>query len=241
MPWWHRLAVLGGVLLVTLVAARLADRRMARRKLPAAAFTRYRVLRRSVITTIVFVGALSALLVIPQVRAVATGILASSAVIGIVVGFAAQRTIGNFIAGLLIAFAQPVRLGDHVEIEGQTGVVEEIGLTYTFIRVPDNDRLVIPNERIASDTIRNSSIRGRRKLAQVTVQVPLDRDLDAVCGLLREVVADDERAEVSVTALEDNAQLMLSVWADDEPAAERLESELRLRAHARLREAGVFA
>jgi small-conductance mechanosensitive channel len=241
MPWWHRLAVLGGVLLVTLVAARLADRRMARRELPAAVFTRYRVLRRSVITTIVFVGVLSALLVIPQVRAVATGILASSAVIGIVVGFAAQRTIGNFIAGLLIAFAQPVRLGDHVEIEGQTGVVEEIGLTYTFIRVPDNDRLVIPNERIASDTIRNSSIRGRRKLAQVTVQVPLDRDLDAVCGLLREVVADDERAEVSVTALEDNAQLMLSVWADDEPAAERLESELRLRAHARLREAGVFA
>ena len=59
---------------------------------------------------------LSALLVIPQVRAVAGGILASSAVIGLVVGFAAQRTIGNFIAGILIAFAQPLRLGDYVEI-----------------------------------------------------------------------------------------------------------------------------
>src|ERR671931_450657 len=240
MPWWHRVAVLGGVLLVTLVVARLTDRRLARRDLPAAAVTRYRVLRRSVITTIVFVGVLSALLVIPQVRAVATGILASSAVIGIVVGFAAQRTIGNFIAGLLIAFAQPVRLGDYVEIEGLTGVVEEIGLTYTFIRIEDNDRLVIPNERIASDTIRNSSIRGRRKLAQVTVQVPLDSDLDAVTGLLREAV-DDERAEVSVAALEEKAQLMVSVWADDEPAAERLENELRLRAHKQLRDAGVFS
>jgi small conductance mechanosensitive channel len=198
------------------------------------------VLRRSVVTAIVFVGFLSALLVIPQVRAVATGILASSAVVGIVVGFAAQKTIGNFIAGLLIAFSQPIRLGDRVEIEGLSGVVEEIGLTYTFIRIEDNDRLVIPNERIASDTIRNSSIRGRRKLAQVTVQVPLDRDLDAVRGLLREA-ADDERAEVSVTALEEKAELMLSVWADDEPAAERLESELRLRAHQRLREAGMFA
>ena len=156
------------------------------------------------------------------------------------VGFAAQKTIGNFIAGLLIAFSQPIRLGDHVEIEGQMGVVEEIGLTYTFIRVEDNDRLVIPNERIASDTIRNSSIRGRRKLAQVTVQVPLDSDLDAVGGLLREAAAD-ERADVSVTALADKAELMVSVWADDEPAAERLESELRLRAHKRLREAGVFA
>src|SRR5438034_8653860 len=225
MPWWHRVIVLGAALLATLIAARLVDRRMARRDLPAGAVTRYRILRRSVISGIIFVGVLSSLLVIPQVRAVATGILASSAIVGIVVGFAAQRTIGNFIAGLLIAFAQPVRLGDYVEIEGQTGVVEEIGLTYTFIRVADNDRLVIPNDRIASDTIRNSSIRGRRKLAQVTVQVPLDRDLDAVCGLLREVVADDERAEVLVTALEDKAQLMLSVWADDEPAAERLESE----------------
>ncbi|TML32040.1 MAG: mechanosensitive ion channel [Actinobacteria bacterium] len=240
MPWWHRLAVLGGVLLVTLVVARLVDRRMARRDLPAAAVTRYRILRRSVITAIIFVGLLSALLVIPQVRAVATGILASSAVIGIVVGFAAQKTIGNFIAGLLIAFSQPIRLGDHVEIEGQMGVVEEIGLTYTFIRVGDNDRLVIPNERIASDTIRNSSIRGRRKLAQVTVQVPLDSDLDVVSGLLREA-AEDERADVFVAALADKAELMVSVWADDEPAAERLESELRLRAHKRLREAGVFA
>ena len=240
MPLWQRLTVLGGGLLVTLIAARFADRRLLRRDLPAGAITRYRVLRRSVIAIIVFVGVLSALLVIPQVRAVATGILASSAIVGIVVGFAAQRTIGNFIAGLLIAFSQPIRLGDYVEVDGTEGVVEEIGLTYTFIRVADNDRLVIPNDRITSDTILNSSIRGRRKLAHVTVQIPLDRDLDAVSRLLREA-ADDERAEVAVTALEDKARLELSVWAEDEASARRLESELRLRAHERLREAGVFS
>jgi small-conductance mechanosensitive channel len=240
MPLWHRLVVLGTVLLVTVVVARLVDRRMARRDLPPAAVTRYRILRRSIVALIVFVGVLSALLVIPQVRAVATGILASSAIVGLVVGFAAQRTIGNFIAGLLIAFAQPLRIGDHVEVGGTAGVVEEIGLTYTFIRATDNDRLVIPNDRIASDTILNSSIRGRRKLAHVTVQVPLDRDLEAVSQLLREA-ADDDRAQVAVTSLEDSALLELSVWADDEPAARRLEGELRLRAHRRLREAGVFS
>jgi small conductance mechanosensitive channel len=240
MPLWQRMTVFGGVLLVTLIAARLVDRRFARSDLPAATVTRYRVLRRSVITLIVMIGVLSALLVIPQVRAVATAILASSAVVGIVVGFAAQRTIGNFIAGLLIAFAQPIRLGDYVETEGVTGVVEEIGLTYTFIRTSDSDRLVIPNEKIASDTIRNSSIRSRKKLAQVTVPVPLDRDLDAVIGVLREVAGTDG-AQVQVTALDDRAHLTLSVWAEDEPAAERLGSELRLKAHARLREAGMFA
>ena len=240
MPVWERMSVFGAVLIATLVVARLVDRWFARRDLPPETVTRYRVLRRSATTVIIFVGVFSALLVIPQVRAVAAGILASSAVIGIVVGFAAQRTIGNFIAGLLIAISQPIRLGDHVETEGLTGVVEEIGLSYTFIRTPDNDRLVIPNEKIASDTIRNSSIRSRKKLAQVTVPVPLDRDLDTVIGLLREAAGDDE-ARVQVSDIDDRAHLTLSVWASDEPAAEKLASELRLKAHTRLREAGVFA
>src|SRR5262249_62372162 len=104
------------------------------------------------------VGILSALLVIPQVRAVAGGLLASSAVVGIVIGFASQRTIGNFVAGLLIAFTQPIRLGDRVEIEDLGGSVEEIGLTYTFIRTDEGSRLVIPNAKLASGTILNSTI-----------------------------------------------------------------------------------
>src|SRR5438093_12227498 len=134
MPLWHRLAVVGVVMLITIAVARLIDRRIASRQLAPEAITRYRVARRSVTTAIVFVGLLSALLVIPQVRAVAGGPLASSAVLGIVVGFASQRTLGNFVAWLLIAFTQPVRLGDVVVVEGTRGVVEEIGLTYTFVR-----------------------------------------------------------------------------------------------------------
>jgi small-conductance mechanosensitive channel len=241
MPLWaHRLIVFGAALLVTLLIARLVDRRLARRDLAAGTVTRYSILRRTVITLIVFVGLFSAALVIPQVRAVAMGVLASSAVIGIVVGFAAQRTIGNFIAGLLIAFAQPIRLGDYVETAGFTGSVEEIGLTYTFIRVDDNARLVVPNEKIASDTILNSSIRSRKKLAHVTVQVPLDTDLEAAQRLLREA-AGDERAEVAIADVADKVTLSLRMWAPDEPSAERLENDLRLRSHARLREAGIFA
>ena len=121
---------------------------------------------------IVFVGILSALLVIPQIRTVAGGVLASSAVIGLVIGFASQRTIGNVVAGLLIAVSQPLRLGDEVEVEGTQGVVEEIGLTYTWIRTRDNDRLVVPNERLASEPIRNSTIRSAETFAEATVEVP---------------------------------------------------------------------
>ena len=200
MPFWHRLVVLGAVLFVTLVVARLVDRRMARRDLPAAAITRYRVLRRSAITVIVFVGILSALLVIPQVRAVAAGILASSAVVGIVVGFAAQRTLGNFVAGLLIAFTQPVRLGDDVVVEDTEGIVEEIGLIYTFVRTQDGDRLVIPNEKLASDTIRNSTIRSREKVAEISIQVPLGRDVGAIVDRLRTLTEGGSELNSTLTA-----------------------------------------
>src|ERR671925_2342206 len=180
MPLWHRLVVIGAVLLVTVVVARIIDRRIARRELAPETRTRYRVLRRSVATAVVAVGVLSALLVIPQVRAVAGGLLASSAVVGLVIGFASQRTIGNVVAGILIAITQPLRLGDVVEVQGVQGVVEEIGLTYTWIRTPNNDRFVVPNEKLASDTIRNSTIRGRDTFAEVTAQVPAGPGLATV-------------------------------------------------------------
>jgi small-conductance mechanosensitive channel len=240
MPWWHRLAVVGAVLLLTVLAAHLVDRRMRRRDLAPEAATRYRVLRRSISATIAFVGILSALLVIPQVRAVAGGLLASSAVLGIVIGFASQRTIGNFVAGILIAFTQPIRLGDRVEVEGVPGTVEEIGLTYTFIRTDDRARFVIPNEKLASDTIRNWTIVSREKVAEITLQVPLDKDLGAVVGLLRETIAGERDADVAVTALNGNATVVVRAGADDAVAAERLESDLRVRVHDRLRAAGVF-
>ena len=238
MPLWHRLVVVGAVLFLTALVARLIDARIARRELDPAQRTRYRVLRRSVATAVVVVGVLSALLVIPQVRAVAGGLLASSAVIGLILGFASQRTIGNFVAGLLIAFTQPLRLGDRVEFEGNAGIVEEIGLTYTFIRADDDTRLVIPNEKLASDTIRNSTIRARHALAEVSVQVPLEQDLGRVVELLREAAPD---GEVLVTGIEGNATVTVREWTPDAAVADRVASDLRLRAHERLRAAGVYA
>jgi len=237
MLHWHRLAVVIGVLVLTVVLAKLVDRRMASRKLSPEAITRYRILRRSITTAILVVGILSALLVVPQVRAVAGGLLASGAVVGIIVGFASQRTLGNFIAGLLIAFAQPVRLGDAVTIGSTDGVVEEIGLTYTFVRVENGDRLVIPNEKLASDTIRNATIRSREKVAEIAVQVPLSNDLTAVVRRLREATGGD----VYVSDLSADATLVVRTTASSEGEAESLQRDLRLRAHAALREEGVFS
>jgi len=238
MPSWQRLIVVVVVLIATTVLARLIDRRIARYDLAPEAMTRYRVLRRGITVTIMFVGVLSALLVVPAVRAVAGGLLASSAVIGIVVGFASQRTLGNFVAGLLIAFTQPLRLGDDVVIESIEGTVEEIGLIYTFVRTEGGDRLVIPNEKLASDTIRNSTIRSREKVAEISLQVPLGQDLGAVVDRLQTIAGD---GEVFVADVAGSATVIVRAPASDRPSAERLERELRLRAYELLRAEGVYA
>ena len=239
MPSWERLAVAAAVVAVAALAAKLVDMRMSRRRLDPGAATRYRVLRRTVSTVIVFVGVFSALLTIPTVQAVAGGVLASTAVLGLVLGFAAQRTLSNFVAGILIAVSQPLRLGDRVTVDGATGQVEEIGLTYTFIRLDDGARLVIPNDKLASDTIRNSTIRRADTVAEIQVQVPLAQDVGAAVAALREETSAYEGAQVLVTGLADHAVVTVRVPSGREPV-EQLTNDLRLRAHERLRREGVF-
>jgi small conductance mechanosensitive channel len=229
---WQRALIALGVIVVASFVAKVVDRRISRRGLAPEAATRYRVLRRTIFAAIVFLGVVSALLVIPQVRAIAGGVLASSAVIGLVIGFASQRTIGNVVAGVLIAFSQPLRLGDEVEIAGVKGVVEEIGLTYTWIRTRDNDRLVVPNEKLASDTIRNSTIRSPLTLAEVTVQVPASADLQKVVESLK---VDGEEVYVSDLA-GDTASIVVRRWVPGEAVAEQAASDLRIHLAARLNE-----
>ena len=241
MPYWERIVVVACVIAVSALLAELIDLRMRRRQLAPGAETRYRVLRRSVMAVVVAVGVLSSLLVVPEVRAVAGGILASSAVLGVIIGFASQRTLANFAAGILIAFTQPLRLGDRIVVGGSEGVVEEIGLTFTLIRADDDSRVVVPNEKLASDTIRNSTIVDRAQRAEITVQVPLNADLENVLHLLRAACAGDREPEVFVKSLEGNATFTVRALAPDPSDAERLEHELRLRAHRQLRAAGIFA
>lgn len=238
MPW-ERLAVAAAVVAVAAIVAKVVDARMARRQLDPGVATRYRVLRRTISTLIVAVGALSALLTIPAVQAVAGGVLASTAVLGLVIGLAAQRTLSNFIAGVLIAVSQPLRLGDRVTLEGLSGQVEEIGLTYTFIRLDDGARLVIPNDKLASDTIRNSTIRRVDTVAEIQVQIPLAQDVAAAVDALRDETSGYEGAQVVLSGLDANAVVTVRVPATG-ARVEQVANDLRLRAHARLRREGVF-
>src|SRR4051812_28026271 len=234
--FWQRILIAFGVIVAAMLVAKIVDWRISRRNLTPEMMTRYRVLRRTLFAAIIFLGVMSALLVIPQIRTVAGGVLASSAVIGLVIGFASQRTIGNVVAGILIAFSQPLRLGDRVTVEGTEGIVEEIGLTYTWLRTRDNDRLVVPNEKIASETIRNSTIRSDDTIAEVTVQVPASGDLRRVLNFLS---ADGE--DVYVRDMGEKATIVIRKPVPRNQDIERAESELRLAVGERLREAEVLS
>ena len=241
MPFWQRLVIAAAVFVLISILARVVDWRLKRRPLAPQAETRYLVLRRAITVTILVVGFFSALLVIPQVRAIAGGLLASSAVLGLIVGFASQQVLSNFMAGLVIALTQPVRIGDRVTYADQEGTVEEIGLTYTFIRTLSQRRLVVPNSKLASDTIINSSIRSRETFASVSVAVPLTADVAAVTDALQADVAEERDSEVYLDSLGESATVIVRAAASTEHAAEVLERELRLRVHCRLRELGVWA
>ncbi|HTR32987.1 MAG TPA: mechanosensitive ion channel domain-containing protein [Gaiellaceae bacterium] len=234
MPvFWQHVLIAALVIAATWIVAKLVDWRLAHKELSPDVATRYRVLRQVVFVTIVCVGVFSALLVIPQVRAVAGAILASSAVIGLVIGLAAQRTIGNVVAGILIALAQPLRLGDLVEVEGTSGTVEQIGLTYTWLRTADDDRLVVPNERLAAAPILNETIRNPGTIVEATVKVPMAR-LDELLPALH---ADGEDAYV--TDLDgDTATIAVKKAVSGAADTEREASNLRIELARRLARSG---
>ena len=111
---------------------------------------------------------------------------------------------------------------------------------YTFIRTEDNARYVIPNEKLASDTITNSTIRSAAKYAEVTVQVPLSADLRQLVEDLRAEVPG-ERDEVFVSSLDGSPTLTMRAWTRARP---RRSSSSTISASARtvaLRERGIFA
>src|SRR3954470_2874756 len=180
------------------------------------ASTRLRLVRRLIYAAIIVFGVALALAQFAAVKRVATGILASSAVLGLVVGFAARQTLANAVAGILLAITQPIRIGDLVTFEGATGTVEDIRLTYTYVRTDDGTRVVIPNERLAQNTVHNHSILDPSLRVSVSVWVP--RDVDPIRALA--VLRGGDGLDVSVAEIDKDAiRLEAVTWA--RTAAER--------------------
>jgi small-conductance mechanosensitive channel len=107
-------------------------------------YTQVSVIRKIIITTVVIIATGSVLMLFDPVRQFGNSILASAGIAGIVIGFAAQRTLGNVLAGIQIALTQPLLIDDIVVVEGEFGQIEEITLTYVTVRTWDLRRMILP-------------------------------------------------------------------------------------------------
>ncbi len=106
---------------------------------------------------ILFVLAMLALSQFTSLQRLAAGVLASTAVVGLIVGFAAQHTIGNMVAGVQIAVSQPIRIGDRVSFDETEGRVTDITLSYTYVDPGDGSSVVIPNQLLVEGVVHNHS------------------------------------------------------------------------------------
>ncbi|HEV2858681.1 MAG TPA: mechanosensitive ion channel domain-containing protein [Solirubrobacterales bacterium] len=119
--------------------------------------TRLRILRRLAFVVVFLVVAMLVLGQFTELKRLATGVLASTALVVAVVGFAAQRTLANMIADIQIAISQPIRIGDRIEFEECEGRVTDITLSYTYLDPGDGSSIVIPNQLLTEGTVHNRS------------------------------------------------------------------------------------
>src|SRR3954469_6289417 len=233
--------------ILAFVLARVVDRSLIQRgrklsevvaggSLSPVADTRLRLVRRLVFATIIVLGFALALAQFPSVKRVATGVLASSAVLGLVIGFAARQTLANGVAGILLAITQPIRIGDLITFEGETGTVEDIRLTYTYVRADDGRRIVIPNERLAQNTVENHTIVDPRVRVEASVWIPREVDTLKALAALR----SDDDVEVSVAEIDkDGVRLVAGTWARDASERGAIAAGLRASCLERLHSAGL--
>ena len=152
------------------------------------------------LTTVIWVTAASiGLSQFPELRILSAGLLASAGISGLIVGFAARSTLGNAIAGVTISIAQPIRIGDDVEIKSERGVVEDIHFTYTVLRLRDGRRLIIPNEMVASEVIKNATMGGVTRVARPEVLVPPHASPETVRSALLAVANEHEQLDRAAT------------------------------------------
>jgi small conductance mechanosensitive channel len=195
------------VLAVRWVLSRAFDRyerRLAERDPAEAARRRttFAFLRRLTMVIVALIGTWSVLSIYPTTSEVARALLASSAVLAIFAGLALNTPLSNLGSGVLVAFTQPVRLGDRVTVGEHTGFVEAIELIYTTLVTDDERRIFIPNNQLTSTVVVNRTIRDPRRTVSASLPVRLGAPLEQARAVLLEAVRSvqgAERLEIRVT------------------------------------------
>jgi len=223
---------------VNSVVRRTLERHRHSGTLLPESITRLQITRR-ILDAVIWVVAISiGLSQFPELRVLSAGLLASAGISGLIVGFAARSTLGNAVAGVTIAFAQPVRIGDEVELRGERGVVEDITLLFTVIRLWDGKRMIVPNDTLSTEVVKNLTLGSVSRMVRTDVLVPPKGNARATMEALLGVAAAEPGLDHSappprVEFLKVDAAgavLRLTALCTDEASAARLTQALLARA-----------
>jgi small-conductance mechanosensitive channel len=185
---------------------------------------------------------------VPALQHLGTAWLTSMGVLSVVVGIAAQSTLGNLISGISLVLYRPFKLHDHIQVSGptgpETGFVESINLGYTVLRTADNRRLVIPNSTIATQTSINLSLARQGAPCSLAITLAPGADPDPA----RKILTDLARAHPKTTAIDGcpvtaltgyGTTITLNLWCADPDAAVLLKSDLLESARKQFDTAGI--
>ncbi len=243
--WFGRLLFIIITILVMLWLVRIVNHMFRRTKeamlatgntdVTLLSFARY-----VIIVGIYFIGGVVVVSSIPGASDSLTALLASGSIVAVVVGFAAQDTLGNVAGGVMILFFKPFIIGDFVRYvdSNVSGVIEEITLRHTAIRTPENKRIIIPNGTINSAVIENANYADKRICELFNVGITYESDMEKAIEILRDEVmrqplhldirtpeekSTQPEVKVEVVELADSAVILRAwLWAADQTNATAL-------------------
>ena len=164
---------------------------------------------------------LLALIIASSLGVDVTGIIALASVLTLAISLSVQNALTNVISGFTLLCTKPFSSGDWVEIAGQSGAVQEIGLTYTKLATADNKSVSIPNGAVTSAQIVNYTVLGKRRL-EIKVTASYDAKVERVLEALKEAatvatVLPEEGVFVALSAYGDSAiEYVVRVWCENE-------------------------
>ncbi|MFI2744174.1 mechanosensitive ion channel family protein [Zhouia sp. PK063] len=165
-------------------------------------FTQFNIIERVLIFIIIILSIGVILMQFESIKKIGTGIFASAGVAGIILGLAAQKVFGSILAGLQIAFTQPIRVDDVVIVEGEWGWIEEITITYVVVRIWDKRRLIVPCSYFIEKPFQNWTRTTAEILGTVFIYTDYSVDFDALRAELTRLLESTDMWDKQVNVLQ---------------------------------------